>query len=346
MRYDRQQLDEQVRQGWLTRHAHPDNDDHIRLYLYNYTSKAQFEGHWTPDFMGDCRGLILNEQGDVVARPFRKFFNLSEHGPEFQLPRERFVAQTKLDGSLGILHRDPRGDLSIATRGSFTSPQALHGTQVLRARHGDLPFDVDRCTYLFEIIYEGSRVVVNYGDRDELVLIAVIDNETGRDLPLPGWFPRRVDEIDLGDDPEALRQVHLSNTQNEEGYVIRFAGSGLRIKIKFGDYIRLHRLINGITPRRVLDILRAGTSLDEFLRDTPEEFADWVRTTAGEFTRRAGLVREDCLRNYRDIAHLPTRRDQAQAIKHLPRQRQRVIFNLLDGRDSTQTIWDIVEEEG
>ena len=35
-------------------------------------------------------------------------------------------------------------------------------------------------TYLFEIIYPENRIVVDYGDYKGLVLIDVIDNETGK----------------------------------------------------------------------------------------------------------------------------------------------------------------------
>ena len=46
------------------------------LRIYNYGQKAQFDGIWD-DVTVKCRGLIVNEStGEVVARPFQKFFNL------------------------------------------------------------------------------------------------------------------------------------------------------------------------------------------------------------------------------------------------------------------------------
>ena len=95
------------------------------------------------------------------------------------LPNEPFEVYEKLDGSLGILYW--LGDEPyIATRGSFESPQAQIATELLRAY--DLSGLDRRRTYLFEIIYPENRIVVNYDDRRELVLLAIIDTATGREF--------------------------------------------------------------------------------------------------------------------------------------------------------------------
>jgi len=101
---------------------HPEFD----LWILNYTAACQYDRAWDPITL-TTRGLILNKQGYIVARPFSKFFNLGEQ-PETQLerlPNLPFSVFEKVDGSLGILYRGPDSKLRIATRGSFTSTQAL-----------------------------------------------------------------------------------------------------------------------------------------------------------------------------------------------------------------------------
>src|ERR1035441_5320121 len=68
--FDRERLDALVADGWLRSQRHP----HADLWIYNYTEKTQYESHWTPETLV-CRGLILDQVGNVVARPFSKFFN-------------------------------------------------------------------------------------------------------------------------------------------------------------------------------------------------------------------------------------------------------------------------------
>src|SRR5579885_481968 len=161
---------ELVENGYLTGRSHPSAD----LIIWNYTAKAQYEKHWTEETMM-CRGLITTSAGEIVARPFPKFFNYEEY--EGQIPKEPFTVTEKMDGSLGILYFVD-GKPAIATRGSFTSEQAIRATAILRERYEHFPFS-PHYTYLFEIIYPGNRIVVDYGKMDDLVLLATIYTKTG-----------------------------------------------------------------------------------------------------------------------------------------------------------------------
>src|SRR5689334_6486551 len=95
---------------------------HGDLILFNYSQMAQFQRRWNW-FERNSRGLILNvKTGEVVARPFAKFFN---YGEEMPADDNEIVSITeKMDGSLGILYRED-GQFKIATRGSFISDQAI-----------------------------------------------------------------------------------------------------------------------------------------------------------------------------------------------------------------------------
>ncbi len=92
---------------------HPSAD----LWLYNYSQKCQYEKCWN-EITLQCRGLILDSDFKIVARPFGKFFNLEEHTPD-QIPALPFDVFDKMDGSLAITYWID--DIPhIATRGSYT----------------------------------------------------------------------------------------------------------------------------------------------------------------------------------------------------------------------------------
>ena len=74
----RERLQPFVERRLIAVQKHPTED----LWIYNYTKKAQYEGAWTEETL-TARGLILDAAGNVVAHPFRKFFNLEELGPDF-----------------------------------------------------------------------------------------------------------------------------------------------------------------------------------------------------------------------------------------------------------------------
>jgi RNA ligase len=83
--------------GLLHKQTHPTFD----LTIWNYSPKVQYERLWD-DITIQCRGLVTNSKGNIVARPFKKFFNYEEHKPE-DIPNEDYIVYEKMDGSLGIL---------------------------------------------------------------------------------------------------------------------------------------------------------------------------------------------------------------------------------------------------
>ena len=84
-------------EGLLYKQTHPTLD----LTIWNYTPKVQYERLWD-DITTQCRGLITNSNGEIIARPFKKFFNYEEHTDE-EIPNESFDVFEKMDGSLGII---------------------------------------------------------------------------------------------------------------------------------------------------------------------------------------------------------------------------------------------------
>ena len=79
---------------------------------------------------------------------FNKFFNMEEHQPE-EIPNETFEVFEKLDGSLGILFWY-QGQWILATKGSFTSDQAIRGYQSSTAP--DIAYDTNYLFYDHSIV--------------------------------------------------------------------------------------------------------------------------------------------------------------------------------------------------
>lgn len=240
------------------------------LVLYNYTERTQWEGLWD-EITLHARGLIFHrESGEVVARAFDKFFNFGEpNAPEPPTPIPE-VTTIKLDGSLGILYRLDH-KIRWATRGSFTSLQAGAAQKIWDARWGDTSVP-EHMTLLTEIIGPSCRNIVRY-DTDELVLLGVRNRHTGRDfsyaevVEVGRDLGMRVTESVPGE-LAALRERADRMNHQEEGFVSRWGD--LRLKVKSLDYLRLSRLIQGLTDRRVGDIWYHRAEHE--LQAIPEEF--------------------------------------------------------------------------
>jgi RNA ligase len=93
-----EELNQLITDNYINVNKHPKAD----LYIYNYTQKAQYERLWN-DWTLACRGLIMDRDYNIIARPFKKFFNLGEFENQ-DIPNESFEVYEKMDGSLGILY--------------------------------------------------------------------------------------------------------------------------------------------------------------------------------------------------------------------------------------------------
>ena len=209
--------------------------DHIilPLKLLNYTHRAQFKKNWCGELM-IARGLVVREDGMIVARPLPKFFNDYElKGPK---PTGPFEVYEKLDGSC-IIMGFYEGKPFFCTRGSFVSDQSIKAEEIYYSKYGNLELD-HAYTYCFEIIYPKNKIVVDYGQTTDLFLFAKIHTATGIEAPITNTGFKCVQKLDLSQSIEKLKQI---DEANKEGFVVKFTEDNFRMKIKFPSYIALHK---------------------------------------------------------------------------------------------------------
>lgn len=304
------------------------------LFIYNYSAKAQYDRVWN-DVTLHCRGLILDDNYNVIARPFKKFFNLGEHENQV-IPNEGFEVFEKMDGSLGILYWHNNAPY-IATRGSFTSPQSVKANEILQTKYAHLLDGLDQTkTYLFEIIYPENRIVVDYGETEDLVLLSIIDNQTGADHSIEGYGFKTVKKYDGLNDIQALAALE---EDNKEGFVICFA-SGLRYKVKFAEYVRIHRIITQVSTISIWEYLKEGKSLNELIERVPDEFYDWVKKTNASLMDAYHAIETQAKA---DFKILDTRKETA--LYFMQCKYPTVLFNMLDKRDYSQAIWKMLRPQ-
>jgi len=332
-------LEKYYQDGLLLKQTHPKYD----LTIWNYSPKVQYEKLWD-DITIMCRGLVTNSKSEIVARPFKKFFNYEEHTPE-EIPNEYFEVYEKMDGSLGILFFYD-GEWIIATRGSFTSPQSIKGKELLeKYNYNRLHPDY---TYLFEIIYKENRIVCDY-DFEDIVLLGMVHTKSG-------------DEINIRNDQEDIRFKNMISNigfrvvmlyktwgegydllqeeipKDKEGYVIRFK-NGFRMKIKGDEYKRLHRILTNVSNRDIWEYLKENKPFDEILDKVPDEFYNWVKETAKDLTIKFENIDND----YNDIfnsINTINRKDFAEKAKLYPHSS--ILFAMYDGKPTHKIIWKLI----
>jgi hypothetical protein len=320
----------EIEAGYISEQHHPE----WSLRILNYTQRCQFDWRWNAQTM-QCRGLIVDDAWNIIAKPFPKFFSVEQLGGV--VPVEPFEAYEKLDGSLGILYFVD-GKPQMASRGSFISEQAQRATEMLETKYKDAKLDPS-FTYLFEIIYPENRIVVDYGGREELVLLAIIETETGVEWPLHAFdsvFPvvKRYDGFSQFD------ELLANQDSSREGFVVRFQ-SGQRVKIKFDEYKRLHKLLTCVSPKAIWEVLKSGSDISKVIERVPDEVFKWVRETENDLRGAFASIESDARSEMRYVG---TRKELAEHFKTC--RYPAVMFNMLDNRDYSETIWKLIKPSG
>ena len=330
-------LTQHINDGLISANKHQVHD----IWILNYTPKTQSGGIWN-DYTMACRGMIVDADGKILARPFQKFKNFEEHESseiDMSLP---YVIYEKMDGSLIIVfYYEEIMQWVVASRGSFISEQSVEAKKMLGTKTVKLNTN---CTYLFEVIYPENRICVNYGDRRELVLLSNIITATGEELPhetlerLYSKFFTIVKLVEVNNIKD-LNELKELDKDNEEGYVIRFA-NGFRVKVKFAEYVRLHGILTNVSNITVWEHMKNNYVFDELLDRVPDEFYNWLKKTANkiqaDFNEIERLAIKEFIRIYHinEIIDRPLFAEQAKLTKYCS-----ILFKVYDRRPYDDIIW-------
>lgn len=188
-------------------------------------------------------------------------------------------------------------------------------------------------TYLFEILYRENKIVCDYGDIEDIFLLSIMNNETLNEVDLDynlGFSVVDNHKIKV-DDFIKLKELE---EDNKEGFVVRFE-SGFRFKIKFNDYVLLHRILTGFSNKTIWESLKNNISLDSVLENVPDEFYKWIKTTENDFKTKYNEIYQYIQDNFKV---LETRKETAEYFKTL--KYQGLFFAKLDNKDISDGIWN------
>lgn len=334
-------LNDYIEKKLIEANKHPEYD----IWILNYTPTTQFERAWD-DYTLSCRGLVIDADGNILARPFRKFKNYEEHDPSEIDLSKAYEVYEKMDGSLGILfYYKPKMKWLLATRGSFTSEQAVEGKIILDCMHSIIPCELEY-TYLFEIIYPENRIVVNYGEKRDLVLLTIVDTKSGNELPYneivlnySKYFTivKRYNVKNVND----LNTLRELGNDNMEGFVVKFP-NGFRVKVKLLEYCRLHSIITNVSNIVIWKHMKEGLPFEELLDKVPDEFYNWVLKTIEELQNKYHEIECPLLKEFVEIYYFNGCYNRAKFAEHVMASKSKhklLLFSIYDGKKYSHVIW-------
>jgi RNA ligase len=311
-----------------------------------------------PDDLGgairrECRGLIFNKEGNIMSRPFHKFFNINEreetqsHVVDMSQPH---VIMEKMDGSM-IRPILVDGYLRLATKMGVTEV-AMQAESWLAAQGPALKEWLRQCvedsvTPIFEWVSPFNQIVLAYEEAD-LVYLGSRDNASGVyffDEYAPFTKVTRYGSVE-GNITDYIAQQR--GAEGREGDIIRFA-DGHMVKVKNDWYVRIHKTIDRILFDRNIISLILSEEVDDVIPMLPKVQAERVRDVESRFWT-AFKQTENRLYGLR-IAAQQTYEDDRKSIatKFVPtledKQMVPLLFRVLDGYNVRDVLMAHVEKQ-
>lgn len=299
------------------------HSEYPELIQLNY---SQIKSPKTNPIVQDCRGLIVNESNnwEIVALPFRRFFNYGEAESEKKIDWSTAKVQEKVDGSLIIVYFY-KDKWHIATRGTpdGEAPVGNHGFTFkdlfLSIKSPSLFNKLNKNkTYLFEVCSEYNRVVVYY-DQPKVFSLSSFDvNTLEEEGPIEDENPVRYFPLE-----GILQQL---NPLEQEGFVV-VDKNGNRLKIKSPRYVALHHLAGSMSKRRLLELIIYGES-EEVLSYFPylKKEHDLIKS---KFDKLLGKIKEV----WESSKHIEDKKSFALGVKDYPFAG--ILFNLRQDKISS-----------
>lgn len=327
-------LNKYVQKKLITKREHP---KYKELSIYNYTNECAITEAWD-DLTMKCRGLIVNTKtGEIIARPFPKFFNHNQpQAPDVTLgDLSDALVMDKADGSLGILFMY-NGEFHIATRGSFESDQAKWATKWFRENNittkhtsidsSEAPFMCDKFTHLFEIIYPENRIVLNY-DFSGLVYLGSIDTGSGDYVFLDNFWNEPIREIEQYDPKNTDLLV---DRENKEGYIVYYPTINNWVKYKHSEYVRLHKIISNLSEKGIWEHMKEGGTMNDLVKDLPDEFFKWVEEVWNRLFENYQSIEARVLDVMKKVKGQATRKEKAIWLSKNAKDIMSIVFSMID----------------
>jgi len=205
----------------------------------------------------ECRGIKFDMEGNIIARPFHKFFNVGEvkeSSPEAIDLNGFHIVTPKLDGSMvhsaivddELVFMTKRGITDIANK---ARDYALNGDHRYQYERACRLAHEQGYTPIFEYTSPDNRIVIDY-DKPALTLIgcrhmvsgeyAFLNITHSKLVPTVAMYMNGFKSLSMLEAAQGISQQ-----KGIEGFVIHFidnAGNHQIVKIKTLEYVDLHRI--------------------------------------------------------------------------------------------------------
>lgn len=315
--------------------------DGVKIAVISYS--VQKQNTFNSDLARECRGITFNyETGEVIARPFHKFFNINER-EDTQVDKIHWcdvrTINTKFDGSLimPVLINDK---IFWKSKKSFSSEVAIKANSVWNKEYMGTNSEklvrqaiAEGLTPLFEFIDIENPIVIRY-EKTGFTFLCLRHNITGEYVVEP-----EDQTLKLGFNNTKDFISYVTNIKDKEGYVL-FTGSEM-YKVKTSWYTLRHRTLSKFSIKNILDIY-VNDTIDDFLSELyTYQYIDQAKIIEGfrdDFTDYILSAEDEAEKT---LARLKKKYKRTELRIQIAQEKNSgLLFAMLDGKDHMKILKD------
>ena len=314
----------------------------------------------TSELRRECRGLVFDANGRIIARRLHKFFNINERdetrAEHVDLSQPHVILE-KLDGSM-ITSLPLNGQIQWATKMGINDI-SRGAARFAEVNSGYVEFAREMAeqnsTPIFEWCSRQQRIVIDH-PIDRLVLTAVRDNQTGEYMSYGA-----MQEIATNYNVEVVKAFagFTSNIaalmeqtrvlKDAEGYVIRF-DNGHMLKLKAEEYLLFHKTKDNLTMEKNVIALLVDEKVDDLKAFMLAEDRERVERFETEFWTGLNETVKEYERFYAERVVAGNIDRKRFALEMLPNIKksdpfiQNMVFGQFEGRAARGLVLDLVRK--
>lgn len=300
----------------------------------------------------ECRGLIFDHEGNLMSRPFHKFFNVNEKTEtqeRYVDVTNRHVIMEKMDGSM-IRPLIINGELKLATKMGITDVAANAETWLRNHRNYKNLEEIlvenvkSGITPLFEWVSQKNKIVLEY--EDDLVYLGSRVNFTGRyfkDSSCATYFTAcpEYGSVDTG------LGEYIANArtkQYREGDILRF-DDGHMVKIKNDWYVRIHKILDAVRTDRNIASFIMNNEIDDIKAKVPVDVYDYIVNYERKLMK---CISEKILYIQEKVSEIRGRERKDIALNYMPNIKDKndipLLWEMVDNHDPNDLVVDFVKK--
>ena len=277
------------------------------IFVLKYKRKVFYDNLWN-DYLEECRGTIVDQDFNVVSRPFTKIYNYGIEDKAPTLSSDTLVtAHRKVNGFMAAV-TVRNGELLVSTTGS-TANDFVDYAKEMMAKHSPLAdwsmilntADTAGMTFMFECVHPSDPHIIP--EKPGMYLLGYRENSWDskvghnpsvlRDLAeMLNCFVAESYEMTVGN----LVQ-HTKNVRHE-GFVF-YTADGISAKIKSPYYLTSKWVARNPRTDKLVDM---NKDIKHNLDEEYYPLVDAIRENIVEYTAMDEQSRLSWVRNYMETA--------------------------------------------